>query len=404
MMGGGPPGYGAMGPQPGAYQQQQQQQQQPPPEEQGEEQEKPDFQLDNFWLIILGTSALFAAVMVAYGFFCFYHLGTVIFLTVPLLVPCLVILAMQYWPYALPRALGFSRGIPPSMQKPTPVVLVMMAVVLGIVFGLVVYGSFGRPSIVYAGSRIYKNAVPSAPAASYADGGRIVFADEAKLSAGQSVGYYADDANTYCVAAIRDAAATPRVEFWAIGINCCGFKGEFTCGAAKDPDAKGGLVVLDKRGLFPQEGGGREYFELARKKAEATFGLPHTDDALYVRWSTVADVRSAVDRYRSWAWFIITLLSGAFAFAAFLLMGAAITPIEEDEIDMTLIEGAAGQEQKVGYLDPRDEPPAAGHIRGGALDMLKKTQRQGMTFKESGGYGQRSFGTRTRPDQSTMYA
>ena len=36
----------------------------------------------------------------------------------------------------------------------------------------------------------------------------------------------------YCVAPILDPSSTTRVEFWAVGMDCCAERGDFQCGDA----------------------------------------------------------------------------------------------------------------------------------------------------------------------------
>lgn len=94
--------------------------------------------------------------------------------------------------------------------------------------------------------RSYSNVLPDARAEEYRDAGKLVFADNAQLMTNMSVGFMLQSTN-YCAAPImaRGDWSPTNVDFWAIGENCCDSRGNFHCGDAKDPKARGGVVFHD---------------------------------------------------------------------------------------------------------------------------------------------------------------
>lgn len=158
----------------------------------------------------------------------------------------------------------------------------LVAVVLGSIFGLFCYDCYGFFSFMYRNARTYQNTVPSEPAASVSDAGRMVFAQEAYVDQTKASGYAAPNGVVYCVAPIRDMVKTTHVEFWAVGYDCCDWSGSFKCDGATDTSARGGIVVFDNPGIFTTSN--RDYYDLARSKAEASYELISAKKPLYVRW------------------------------------------------------------------------------------------------------------------------
>jgi len=180
----------------------------------------------------------------------------------------------------------------------------LVALALGSIFGLFCYDTYGYFSFIYRNARTYQNTVPSEPAASVADAGRMIFALEAFVDQSHASGYFANNGVTYCVAPIRDMVKTTHVEFWAVGYDCCGWAGSFECDASADSEARGGIVVFDNPGIFTNSN--RDYYDLARRKAEASYDLISAKKPLYVRWVKNDDL-NLLQKFYGWrtAGFII---------------------------------------------------------------------------------------------------
>jgi len=157
-----------------------------------------------------------------------------------------------------------------------------IAVCLGTLLGLYTYNTAAIFPMFYDNARKYTNVVSAEPSAAIADAGKITFNAQTKVRTEKSVGYVAEDGMVYCVAPVMDATEQPRIEYWAAGIDCCSKAGEFTCNAANNPKAQGGVVVFDNPSIFATSR--FPFYQKAREKAEATYMLQSVGDPIYVRW------------------------------------------------------------------------------------------------------------------------
>jgi len=141
------------------------------------------------------------------------------------------------------------------------------------------------------GSRVEGNSA-SSPAAGHVDASVIGFWD---LDKGGTVnGTYVDnlrsagykDGHYFCVAPIISPETADggfiRVNYWAIGVDCCQRSGSFVCDDSRDFEAGYGVVMVN--GGFPCPDCHVDQFRSAVLKAEAMHGLVSAPGALFVRW------------------------------------------------------------------------------------------------------------------------
>lgn len=250
-----------------------------------------------YWAAVFGSALVFLFAMTLVTFYSFYHTTALVNLFIMTVAVAAMILIWQTrGHFRLPQFGPWS-----SM----PTIMVLMAVVLGSLFGLVSYYYYGRPATVYTYLRTYGDAVPSAPADAYSDAGRLLFSSEVTVDSEHSVGFAGADGNVYCIAPIRESTPSTHVEFWAVGLNCCGFKGKFSCDSAQSADGHAAAVVMDARGFLPGSSEDKRQYESARRKAIAMFGFADTDEALYVRW--YGNVDTLPQSYTTKAWLSIIL-------------------------------------------------------------------------------------------------
>jgi len=215
----------------------------------------------------------------------------------------------------------------PSLERRSPLLLPAavcsaLAILLGSLLGTYCYDHYGYFNFMYANSRIYHNVVPSENAASMSDAGRVVFAPEAWVDRSKAAGY-SKSGTKYCAAPVRGLEEPRRVEFWAVGVDCCGTSGSFTCDAAvgqaggnataaaapKDGKEHGGVIVFDSPGLFGL--GMKARYDTARKKAEAAQQLITAEEYIYVRWVSLKEVDSLTATYSEHAWLFIWMATVA---------------------------------------------------------------------------------------------
>lgn len=195
-----------------------------------------------------------------------------------------------------------------------------IAVVLGTVLGMYTYDTAAIFPMFYSHARKYMNVVSSEPSAAVADAGKITFNEETKVDVTKSVGYIAENGMIFCAAPIMDPSKQPRIEYWAVGIDCCAESGSFTCDASGDPKAQGGVVVFDNNGWFTPAR--YPFYQLARAKAEATHMLQSVGEPLFVRWVAKDNLEYLQSYYRTRAmWNVLIMLFVFLILSALLSFG-----------------------------------------------------------------------------------
>lgn len=282
--------------------------------------------IQDFILVLLASTVVVFVTLVLVSFGPFFYPGSTLAVTAALLVACCVLIAAGK---QVPRdgsppwlLLGASKWFPRERLLPLlPLgASCMAAIVCGAFLGLYCYGSYGYFAMLYDHSRTYENVVPSTSAMAVADAGRVVFEAGAKIDQSQAVGYGDATGDRYCVAPIRGPSldAKSHVEFWAVGINCCDWLGDFICDDAADASARSGIVVMDGPDMFVDSN--RDRYVHARRKAEARFGIAAAENPMYVRWVNSNNLDLLVTHYtwKAWAFIMIAALLYSTLSAPFL--------------------------------------------------------------------------------------
>jgi hypothetical protein len=174
-------------------------------------------------------------------------------------------------------------------------VLCLMATCLGTMLGFYNWDRHMVWDAAYNGQRFYSNVLPTEPALSHLDAGKISFSSDSKVNTGKAMAY--DDDSIYCVAPVMDSRnqSGTKAEYFAAGVDCCEASGSsyrFTCDAYDDAKAHSGLVYLkygdsDKLGKFRK----------AAEKFGTTYGVAVSQDAIFVKW--VRDLDRAGNAYQN---------------------------------------------------------------------------------------------------------
>mmetsp|Transcript_138503 Transcript_138503/g.430706 ORF Transcript_138503/g.430706 Transcript_138503/m.430706 type:complete len:323 (+) Transcript_138503:110-1078(+) len=159
-------------------------------------------------------------------------------------------------------------------------VLCVTAVMIGLVVGS--YSVVRSLSEYYRLSQgaSYFNVLPSEPALGKRDATTLVFTNTTAVDPSRTLGYvdvHTTGSTTYCVAPISNGDEGTRIQYWAAGTDCCERRGNFQCGAATNPDARGAVVWTEA--TQKSEG-----FKQAIEAAEAAYFLTSGDEYLLVEW------------------------------------------------------------------------------------------------------------------------
>lgn len=170
----------------------------------------------------------------------------------------------------------------------------------------------------YADRWQYTNVGPDKPADAVRDASGFVFADDARPSAKLSIGFNRGY-HQYCVAPIVSTsgeADVPKINFWAVGKDCCGGEG-FTCDATADAAAHSGLVLFNRSYAFHSlVVRDIDMYAVAIDMACAKFSLVCESQPIFLRW--VSDLDKA--RGERFTAAVMTWLEASIAFLPLCLL------------------------------------------------------------------------------------
>jgi len=221
------------------------------------------------WLLFVGLSCLFT--------FLYHRFYDIIWIVV---IFCIIL-------SLIPIAFGGSRKTVAFLFIG---LLCLVATVSATACGLYNYheNMFGYWS--YLDNGVYTNLLPSEPAASHFDAGKIFFSDDSRVDTTKAVGY--KDGSVYCVAPVLDDVPIPKVQYWAVGQNCCGQRADFNCDDSWSEKAHCGVVILESNEWLPSH---RDMYMKAVKLSESTYDIVSAPDPIFVRW--VAEPEVVQDDY-----------------------------------------------------------------------------------------------------------
>jgi hypothetical protein len=162
---------------------------------------------------------------------------------------------------------------------------------------------------------------------SYMDAGVVYFNEGSEVNKSRAIAFH--NGLTYCVAPIfhkptMDASAlktvngyalpgSGTVDFWAVGINCCGQNGDnFECGESKSRLARSGMRLLDETA--------RSMYLLAVQEWSATTGLP-VRHPLFFHW--VVEPIGYMESFEQTAWNAL-LQNSVYCFVVGLMVACII--------------------------------------------------------------------------------
>jgi len=163
--------------------------------------------------------------------------------------------------------------------------------------GLHIYYGFALPLHALEDSRAYYNVYAQQPALAFSGASTLSFAGNVTVDNTRALGMTNVEAgaHTFCVAPVIDDTFNGRVEFWAVGVDCCKNRGDFVCGDAGVAGVHGGSLLSDSTNhddmAFRQLGqylappiARRDLFLKAIANAEHVHGIVSSSTPGLVQW------------------------------------------------------------------------------------------------------------------------
>lgn len=155
----------------------------------------------------------------------------------------------------------------------------------------------------------YTGVHAASPAKSRADAGSLAFTKTTHVDITQPLGYRRGD--VYCVAPIiDDAIEDATINYWAVGLNCCGARDAFRCHDSLDPIARGGMV-LAAQPISNFHASPLKMYQKAAEIACGQYDLTQSPDALFVYWTyNLAEARDNIitDAYHHFSYSAVIFL------------------------------------------------------------------------------------------------
>lgn len=208
---------------------------------------------------------------------------------------------------------GLAQTAPARQASRAPLYMGSLGVVIGTVVGLWLYENSMATFWTVTVGAWYSNAIASNPAATYSDAGAIRFSSSSRVDSTKAVGYMYG--TTYCAAPVLSTLPDQvRVNFWAVGTDCCGPRGTFWCDDASDAVADSAVPDPPYGWLSRHERAG---YELAIREAEALYDISSDPQRMILRWvESPVKLRAALGVYSLIVLLVTTVV--------FLLFGIAV--------------------------------------------------------------------------------
>lgn len=209
-------------------------------------------------------------------------------------------------------------------------VLCLLAMVCGTFTGFYIFETTLQFYYASDQGQEYTNVVPSESSGSVADAGLLVFTDDTEVDLTRPAVFVHQA--TYCAAPIKlqNEMKPSKVQFWAVGKDCCDAAGGFKCYSARDSRARAGIVVKHSK-WFPKE---EQNYRGAVNMAVEAYNLATSKPPMLVRW--VYDIDAALDVVWTdamwfWAWTLLVFYPIVIASAGLLYLLARSQRLLDEE-------------------------------------------------------------------------
>lgn len=274
---------------------------------------------------ILSCTFLFCLLYLLFGFKLRFLEPSLVVLIALVLIACAIVATYHaYNVYCRHRAMRFWYAFIPCMW---------LAIIFGALYGDRSYELYTNSYYTYDMMNVYVGINPELEKGeSFMDVGKIYFTEGIIEMTSYALAF--KDGYTYCVAPILKnpnvsevtgiwgavqsdgtitAPASGSVDFWSVGIDCCGTSGEsFDCHEPKSASSRSGLRVLTT--------GHRKMYELATREWSATYGV-NVRLALFFEW--VLNPVTSVDNLYTTSWDDFAIGSAIAFLSLFIVVGAS---------------------------------------------------------------------------------
>lgn len=184
--------------------------------------------------------------------------------------------------------------------------LSLLATILAFMVGIYLHYEFMLFWRKYKTMMSYSNVAASQNALQFEDAGTITFTQGTTLDKTRAVGFRdIRNSKTLCVAPVIDGqmGQNDPITFFAVGVNCCGWRASFHCSDAAIQGAKSGLLKLPASALVTESlewtvDGHFDFesFDKAVELLKSVFAVSTAENYRMVQW--VKDPKAATDMYR----------------------------------------------------------------------------------------------------------
>lgn len=161
--------------------------------------------------------------------------------------------------------------------------LCALAAAAGYMIGMQVWDSQTSLYWMRSTGETYSNIPASTPSAAMMDASVIKFATDTRIDLRRVLGFRPQaTTDTFCVAPVLASGDQTKVQFWAVGLDCCEPLRSFQCGESSNPLARSGIVQSAQASKFAATQ--HANYLKAAQQAAAHYGLTTPEDPVFVTW------------------------------------------------------------------------------------------------------------------------
>lgn len=185
--------------------------------------------------------------------------------------------------------------------------LVLVSVAFAVPIGMLAWSQYMVEFVRLDSGASYSNVSPFEYSTTHADATILQFVTGTYVNTTESIGFLMSG-NLYCVAPVVSSTGPTTPQYWAVGVDCCGLRGTFTCGDVGDPLALAAVVAYNELGAYSK----------AVRMAESIYGIPPSSHSpLFLKWT--ANPTKLVTKLRTSAIVLVTVSSCVYLLVCALL-------------------------------------------------------------------------------------